>query len=413
MKSYRALLAHAPFRRFWLALLLVMLADEFVRTTLVWHVYEATRSSEAVGLLMICLTGPIIAGGLVAGWLLDHFPRARVMAADATLRVITLLLIAATLAAGLGGVTPFYVAALVQGALTMILLAGAPSAIAELIQPEARSAANALEMLGFSFAGAAGPFLAGLLASHIPAAGALALAALAYAAFALVIRPMPIGGGTGRATATVKVPWRDSGVFQPTVLIITVLFVISNIGSGALAVFLPILVDRGLGRGGETYGTLLAVMGLAASAGAIIAGLFTGTARLPAMVVGAQTMTGLAVLPLAVLLWPGSPPPSLALVLGCILILGLCSGPMTVWAQTIRMRFVAPQWRGRAFATLRMIMQSGRPIGGGLAGLAVAALPLGTCLAATGAVIALPAVLSLAHRAMNGRLPDAPTSTPV
>ncbi len=400
MRAYRRLLADQRFRRFWLAVLLVMVADEFVRTALVWNVYTSTGSAEAVGWLMVCLTGPIILGGILAGWLLDRFARARVMAADATVRTLGLLAVALAVALGVGGVLPYFVAAAIQGLLTMILLAGAPSAIAELIAPDQRSAANALEMLGFSAAGALGPLLAGLCATHLPPALTLAVAALAYAAFALAIRRMPIGGG-GRA-ASAKVPWRQSGVFEPVVLIITVLFVIINIGNGALAVFLPVLVDKGLGRGGETYGMLLAVMGIASSAGALAAGMVTSVARLPAMVAGAQIMTGTAALPIGLLFLAGTPP--LPVVVLCIFVLGLVSGPLTVWAQTIRMRYVAPQWRGRAFATLRMIMQSGRPIGGAIGGLAIAAAPLGACLLGVAAVMGLPPALALLHRAMRRRL---------
>ena len=136
MLAYRRLLADARFRRFWLAVLLVMVADEFVRTALVWNVYAVTGSAGAVGWLMVCLTGPIILGGVVAGWLLDRFARSLVMAADAAVRTVGLLGVALAVAFGVGGVLPYYVAAVIQGMLTMILLAGAPSAIAELIAPE-------------------------------------------------------------------------------------------------------------------------------------------------------------------------------------------------------------------------------------------------------------------------------------
>jgi MFS family permease len=234
MHPYRALLGNPRFRRLWLSLLLAMLADEFVRTTLIWRIYVHTGSSEAVGLLMVCFTGPLIAGGLIAGWLLDRFPRARIMAADATLRTAALLLTAVLLATGIGGTAPLYVLALVQGALTMILLAGTPAAIAEIVAPEHRSAANALEMLAFTASGALGPFLAGLLANRIPVAAALPLAALCYATFSLVIAPMSLGGGRS-ATPVAPIQWRDSGVFQPTVAIITVMFLIINIAGGAIA----------------------------------------------------------------------------------------------------------------------------------------------------------------------------------
>ncbi len=403
MRAYGALLADRRFRRFWLGLLLVMLADEFVRTTLTWEVYRATQSSEAVGLLMVCFTGPIILGGLIAGWLLDRFPRARVMAADAALRTTAMIVTAGTIAAAPGGVAPLFILATVQGSLTMVLLAGAPSAIAELIAPEHRSAANALEMLGFTAAATAGPFLAGLLAGRIGVSLALLLAALCYAVFALSVRTMPIGGGQRPAHAD-RVPWRDSGVLHPTVAIITVMFVIVNIGGGVIAVILPVMVDRGLGLGGEAYGSLVAVGGIGSSIAAIAAGMFTGTGRLPAAVAIMQILSGITLLPLAALIAWGKP--TLAAVAALYFLYGLACGPLTVWAQTIRMRFVVPEWRGRAFATLRMIMQSGRPIGGALGGFAIAVVPLTMCIVAASAIISLPAALALCQPAMNRRLTD-------
>jgi predicted MFS family arabinose efflux permease len=326
------------------------------------------------------------------------------MAADATLRTAALLLTAVLLATGIGGTAPLYVLALVQGALTMILLAGTPAAIAEIVAPEHRSAANALEMLAFTASGALGPFLAGLLANRIPVAAALPLAALCYATFSLVIAPMSLGGGRS-ATPVAPIQWRDSGVFQPTVAIITVMFLIINIAGGAIAVFLPVLVDHGLGRDADTYGTLLAVMGIGGSLGALAAGTLTGTARLPAAVATIQCLIGLALLPI---IWNiDTPHPSLALTIVSLFFFGLFSGPLTVWAQTIRMRFIAPQWRGRAFATMRMIMQSGRPIGGALGGLAIAEWDIAPCLVAAAATIIAPAAVALLHPAMNRRLPPA------
>jgi predicted MFS family arabinose efflux permease len=111
-----------------------------------------------------------------------------------------------------------------------------------------------------------------------------------------------------------------------------------------------------------------------------------GTAGWGLAIAASQALAGLALLPLAV---TGSLPVA---AVG-IAVFGFFSGPMTVWAQTIRMRIVAPQWRGRAFATLRMIMQSGRPVGGAIGGEALAVVSLGACIVATAAVIAVPAIV--------------------
>jgi len=79
---YGVLLRNPPFRRFGLGFLVSVIGDELTRVAFVWFVYEKTGSAEALGLLMLCFTGPIVVGGFLAGWLLDRFDRRLVMTLD-------------------------------------------------------------------------------------------------------------------------------------------------------------------------------------------------------------------------------------------------------------------------------------------------------------------------------------------
>ena len=83
---YADLLRDPPFRRFWAGLLVSATGDELTKVALVWFVYEQTGSAAALGILMLCLTGPIVIGGFVAGWLLDRFDRRLVMTVDNVVR---------------------------------------------------------------------------------------------------------------------------------------------------------------------------------------------------------------------------------------------------------------------------------------------------------------------------------------
>ncbi len=396
MHAWRLLREHLAFRRFWLALLLVMLADEMMRTTLIWHVYASTGSAEAVSVLLVCMTGPILVSGLLAGWLLDRFPRGRVMAADTGFRAVLLLLVSAAMAMTGGGVLLFYLVGAVQGALLMVLLAGAPSVIATLVAEDGRAAANALESIGFSLALAVGPFLAGQVIAHGGVVPALLLAALCYAGFAFAVRGMAVGGGRAPA-AGAPLNLRQSGLLHPAIVTTTAMFALFNLGIGLLLVWLPILVATRLGGGAATYGALMAVNGAGLTLGALLAGRVRDVDRMGLAICAAQVLSAALLLMLALRL-------PLLLVYAAVLGFGVCSGPMTVWAQTLRMRLVAPEWHGRAFAVLRMLMQSGRPVGGALAGVALAVMPLGLCVAFSAAIIGVPAVLGALHPAIRNGL---------
>jgi predicted MFS family arabinose efflux permease len=72
---------------------------------------------------------------------------------------------------------------------------------------------------------------------------------------------------------------------------------------------------------------------------------------------------------------------------------GCASAPLTIWAQTLRMRIIPDRLRGRSFALLRMLMQSGNPIGGALAGLLVPLLGVTAAVAGSAVLTALPGLV--------------------
>jgi hypothetical protein len=168
------------------------------------------------------------------------------------------------------------------------------------------------------------------------------------------------------------------------------MFALANIGEGALLVFLPHrAIDLGLGSGG--YGWLVA----ATTGGELLAAAALVRMHwrfpLPNSVVAAQLTAGALIL----LLLIGVPVAAVA----ALALFGVCTAPMTAWAQTLRMQVIPAEVRGRAFALLRTLMQATPPLG---ALLAAGALPHGTTITvlAISAAIALPAVV-LGHRILR------------
>ena len=69
-----------------------------------------------------------------------------------------------------------------------------------------------------------------------------------------------------------------------------------------------------------------------------------------------------------------------------LLIGGIAAAPLTPWAQTLRMAIIPEAMRGRAFALLRMLMQSGRPVGGALTGFLLPAIGIAATIGLVGAM---------------------------
>jgi MFS family permease len=372
--DYRAIFGNLSFSRFWLGFTFSALGDAITRVALTWYVYEQTHSPVALGLLMLCYTGPVVVGGLLAGTLLDRYDRRRVMVADNLIRGTAVGLLPLLSAFGQLALWHIYAVAAVYGLLMMISLAGGPALIPSIVRREQLHTANALETLSFTLAGVIGPVIAGVLIVPFGAPNVVLLDAISYVAFAGALSgirpalgPEPFARGEGQ---TLRLRDAVRLLFVNRVLLSTTfMFMAFNIGSGFVSLWLPIFTAEVLNGGAGLYGILLAASALGEVVGAMIAGGQVFRLSLGTLICLAQILSGAAI----GLVFIG---PSLWTTIPALVLLGLFSAPMTIWAQALRMQIIPEQLRGRTFALLRTLMQSGTPLGGASAGLLLPVLGL-------------------------------------
>ncbi|HLF02414.1 MAG TPA: MFS transporter, partial [Anaerolineales bacterium] len=353
--------------------------------------YEQTKSAEALGWLMLCYTGPVVVGGLIAGWLLDRFDRRWVILSDNLVRGVAVALIPLLNAVGRLELWHVYAVAAVYGFLMMISLAGGPALIPSLVSRDELATANALEMLSFTIGGVLGPALAGVFIGVIGAPNVVLVDAVSYFAFALALwfvrlpaEPMhPAASQTYGLQHAVRLLLGNRVLFSTTFM-----FMAANIGIGVLAVWLPILSDQELGGGSELYGTLLGLWALGEVVSSFVAGGRAFRLSLGMLICLAQILSGAAVG--LMLVGPNVWTVGLGLIL-----LGAFSAPLTIWAQTLRMQVIPERLRGRTFALLRMLMQSGGPVGSAVGGLALPLVGLPVMILASALVIGLPGAIGV------------------
>jgi MFS family permease len=310
-------------------------------------------------------------------------------------------------AAGMLALWHVYVVAAGYGLLMMISLAGGPTIVPNLVPDERLATANALEMLSFTSSGVIGPPLAGLLIARIGAPNVLVFDALSYFLFAFALMrvgPIPSPDLQQRRQA------RLSEAFQllrrePVLLSTTLMFMGYNLGNGCLAVWLPVFAARELGGGAALYGLLLGALAFGQMASALTAGAVRLPLPLGTLICGSQALTGvsLAVIFIGRNLW--------ATALG-VFLYGVFSAPLTIWAQTLRMRIIPPHLRGRTFAFLRMLMQGTNPIGGVVAGVLLPIVGIPTMIAVSAVCAGTPGVLGYRVTALRTAGPPAPRPEP-
>jgi MFS family permease len=381
----------APFRRVWFGATVSSTGDAASWIALVALALTSAHANVAV--LVALYTAPVAVGGLIAGWALDRFDRRRLLIADSLARAAVFASIPIAAAVGHVDAIQLYAVAAVYGALKMISLAGFPSIIPALVPDALLDQANALEGASFGLASLVGAALAGVVIATLGAGVVVAADAVSYVVFAACLATVTLRRDvdSGASEEDRAQPEQSTGlgpvvraaIRNPWLRDTTLMFMLFNVGEGALLVFLPHrAVDLGLGAGG--YGWLVAATTGGELIAAAILARSTWHAPLIASIIVAQVLGAALILGLIVAL-----PVSTVITL---VLLGLCTAPMTAWAQSVRMRAIPASQRGRLFALLRTLMQATPPIG---AGLAAVTLPLGgtATVVVIAAVMGLPALL--------------------
>jgi MFS family permease len=403
LQRYQQIFRFRAFRFFWIGFTLSTLGDVAARVALTWFVFEKTNSSQALGLLALAYTGPIVLSGLFVGSILDRFDRRKVMMLDNLIRGTVMLLIPLLHILELLALWHIYLAAFIFGTFVMFSLAGSPALVPDLVDEEHLSTANALETLSYTLSSVLGPLFAGLLLPLTGAAFVILLDALSYFVFAVLLWKMPSVRKTQDETLDNKeqvlTSYRlaDAGKLllrNHILLSTTLMFMAVNLGFGAFLVWLPFLASDILNGGSELYGALLGALALGELISSILVGVVDIPISLGKLIALAQFFSGLA---LSILLLSISIP----LAFLSLFLFGFVSAPLTIWAQTLRMKIIPSDLRGRTFALLRMLMQSTNPAGGMIGGFILPLLSIPLMLIVCAATIGIPGLLGLQVRQLR------------
>lgn len=405
MGRYLELLRKRDFALLWGGATISLIGDGMSFVALIWLLIQRGGTPADVGWLAAIYTAPVIVGGLAAGVVLDAFDPRRVLAADNAIRGMAVASVPIASALGILTTPHLFVVAGIYGLLYMASTAGIPSLITRLVRADDLTTANAMESLSFSVAGLAGPAVAGLLIAIVSAPFVLAIDAVTYLVFVICLLAMRAGGRPEMASGSLAGGATDGAERRPTatrglgpafrfilgapaIVAITIFYMSVNVAGGIVAVLVPLYVRDVLAGGSEIFGLLLSV----ATAGEIIGLLVVGAVHwrwpLGRSIAWSLFLSGIVLVP-----WVFKPG---VVVLGSILFVwGATSASLTAWAQTIRMRLIPPDLRGRVFALLRTSMQSTRPLGAIAAGLLLTGGDLTIAIALVVLMFVLPGFIGI------------------
>ncbi len=350
-----------------------------------WLVLHWGGSGVQLGLLSTAGLGPTLVLGLWAGSLVDHYERRVLLIWTQSLLALLSLLLYALIVSGRASYWPLVGIMLASGIVNALDGPARQIYVLDLVGPERVAGAVSLYEVILNLSRVLGPAVGGvLLALSGPAACVLvnAITFLAPLTVLLHYRAMrsahpprdldPARPGRPSAREGVRYAWAHP-LLRACLLLAassTVLF--------SPTLFFPLLATRAFQLGASGYGLLLALFGLGALPGALLAARQAPT--------GARVRTLALLTGAAVVLSALAPDPPI--LYAGIIATGMCSIWMIAAANTLVQLRTAPELRGRVMGAWSVALPGTLPITALIAGVVSDALGPRVAYAGAGAIIA-------------------------
>jgi MFS family permease len=250
-----------------------VLGDRMVAVALAFAVLQIGGSPSEIGLVLAARVLPSAATALAGGVLADRTSRRTVMVGADLVRVASQGTMAALLVTGSAEVWTLALLAGIGGAASGFFGPASLGLLPEVVPPEQLQPANALRSSGASAGEILGPLIAGLLVAAAGAGWAIAADATTFALSAACLLRLRLARSVPARTGSFLRDLREGwAVFSSRTWVWTFVtyFAVANLFWGAWSSLGPVVADQELG-GAAAWGTILAVMGVGALLGSLIA----------------------------------------------------------------------------------------------------------------------------------------------
>jgi len=411
-------LRHRDFRIFFIGQFISLTGSWMQQAAQAWLVYRMTRDPFALGLVGFAGQIPVFFLGLHAGLLVDRVDRRRLVLATQAASLIQAVVLAGLTLGGRVEVWHVYVLAAWLGAANAFDLPARQVLIGELVGPEDRHNAIALNASIVNGSRIIGPALAGVLIGWRGEGVCFALNAASFLAVLVGLAVMR-GPAPRRAEATGS-DWSEIrlgisyALGEDAVRGLLGLLCVISLGAMPAFVLLPVFAGEYLGVGPTGLGFLMGAAGAGATAGALVLASRDKGEGLDRAIAPMGAGLAVALIGLAV-------SRSFALSAAVMAVVGL--GVMVTFAvaNTLLQELASDRFRGRVMGFYTMTFMGIAPIGNLLAGLLARRIgaPWAVILGAVGCAVFcsyyasfLPGLIA-AHRRRSSGLSVSGPGSPV
>ncbi|HEY0832014.1 MAG TPA: MFS transporter [Candidatus Dormibacteraeota bacterium] len=355
--------ASGSFRKLWAATTLSMFGDFFSYIAMAWLVLQLTRSSLALGTVLVVQAVPRAVLMTVGGALADRLSPRLTMLGSMGLRAIFVAPLAVLVLTGRVQMWEVYGIAVVFGIVDAFFMPARSSILPKVVADHELEAGNAVLNVTAQTSVILGPVLGGVIVAVFGIGWAFAGDAACFALGFLIILWLPAaaraaagvahpdGGLRGQIVAGFRYAWGEVGI-RVTLIVIAVVDFAAN---GALGVGIPTLAHGRFAAGATGFGILFGAWGVGATAGALSAGFVPPPKRFGWLIIALCVWLGIGIT--AVGLVPSLLPA--ALLMGFS---GISTGVVNTYAVSWLQRRTDPAMQGRVMSLVMLASMGLTPV---------------------------------------------------
>lgn len=370
-----AVFASGPFRKLWAATLLSLFGDFFSYIALAWLVLQLTRSSVALGTVLLVQSLPRAVLMAVGGALADRFSARVTMLGSMGLRAVSVGSLALLVISGHVQMWEVYAVSLAYGVVDAFYLPARGAILPRVVADRELEPGNAVLNVSAQAAVILGPVLGGLIVQGFGIGWAFAADAACFVVGALFIVALPILSSTGtqasqqpglagQISAGLRYAWSDVGLRVMLIFIAVVDFA----ATGAVNVGLPTLAHGRFASGASGLGILLGAWGVGATVGALGAGFVKPPKRFGWLLVFVAAWLGTCMVAVGLV-------PSLLPAAAFLAVAGLSTGSANTYGVSWLQRRTDPSMQGRVMSLVMLASVGLAPIGFAVSGAVAAVNP--------------------------------------
>lgn len=349
----RSVFRSPAYRRLWVARTVSQWGDVIQTVTLALLVYELTGSGLGVAAVVAAEIVPVLLFAPVAGALIDRLPRVSVMvAADLARAALVGVLVLAPDQLWLVLAVPFG-----TSVGTVFFNPAAQSVLPALVAKDALVAANSGNWTAAVLSQIALAPLAGLVAVTVGFQAGFAANALSYLASAAVLRGLQVARPPAPLSRQALLRDAADGVayllHDRLLRALAGAQLLAALSAGATSALLVLYAREALGVSGSGYGLLLSAIGVGAALGPLALLRFLRSPRRAVFVFGPFGVRGVVDLVLA-----GTG--RLPVAAGALVAYGMSTSTGAVTFSSMLQAETPDDVRGRVFASMDVIWQTGR-----------------------------------------------------